>query len=258
MTSAEIYEHHLVPAILAQWTGKVLDAAGIGPGLRVADIACGTGVVARAAAVRVGCAELVVGVDPNEARLEVARNAAPDISWCCAYAERLPFADESFDAVVSQFGLMFFEDQPAGIQEMMRILRPGGRLVLTVWDALERSPGFTAEVALLQRVCGAECAAGSRVPFSLADTRLLRNLFSTAGVPSITISTHAGTAHFPSIRAWIHAHLMGRTLPANIGHQLYTRLLEEAERELAAFAAIDGSASFETPAHVIVTRKSSG
>jgi len=110
-------------------------------------------------------------------------------------------------------------------------------------------------VKLLQRICGDECAAGSRVPFSLADTRLLRALFRAAGVPSITIRTHMGKAQFPSIRAWIHAHLMGRTLPANVEHRLYTRLLDEAERELAAFVAIDGSASFETPAHVIVTRK---
>jgi SAM-dependent methyltransferase len=255
LNAAEIYDRHLVPAILAQWTEKVLDAGAIGRAARVADIACGTGVLARAAASRVGADELVVGVDPNEDRLEVARNASPNIAWHRAYAENLPFADESFDAVVSQFGLMFFDDKPAGIREMMRTLRPGGRLVFTVWDAIERSPGFAAEVTLLQRICGSAFAEGSRVPFSLADTDLLRTLFRKAGIASIEVSTHIGNVHFPSIRLWVFAHLMGRTLAANIGHRQYAQLIDAAERDLAAFAASDGTVSFAAQAHVVVVHK---
>ena len=125
---AEVYEEFFVPALFQQWGSVVADAAGIGPGQRVLDVACGTGVLACVAADRVGLGEMVVGLDPNEEMLAVARRKSARIEWRDGQAESLPFPNESFDAVVSQFGFMFFQDQRAALREMMRVLQPGGRL----------------------------------------------------------------------------------------------------------------------------------
>ena len=79
-------------------------------------------------------------------------------TWRHGRAEELPFDDHTFDAVISQFGLMFFEDRQAAIREMFRVLRPGGRLAVAVWDSLENTPGYLAVTELLQRLFGAEAA----------------------------------------------------------------------------------------------------
>jgi ubiquinone/menaquinone biosynthesis C-methylase UbiE len=98
----------------------------------VLDVACGTGVVAREAARRVGPAGAVAGLDRNEGMLAVARRMAPGIAWRHGLAEALPFPDGAFDAVICQFGLMFFEDRGKALGEMWRALRPGGRLAVAV------------------------------------------------------------------------------------------------------------------------------
>jgi SAM-dependent methyltransferase len=90
--------------------------------------------------------------------LAVARRKYPSIDWRDGRAESLPFADARFDAVLSQFGLMFFVDKVAALREMRRVLRPRGRLAVAVWDALEQSPGYAAFAALLQRLFGAATA----------------------------------------------------------------------------------------------------
>ncbi len=155
--AAEVYDEFFIPALFQQWPRRVADAAGIQPGQRVLDVACGTGVLARHVADRFG-PRSVVGLDVNEGMLAVARRAAPEIDWRQGRAEALPFADASFDVVVSQFGLMFFADQQAAISEMARVSGPAGRLAVAVWDRLERTPGYAAVTALLERLFGADIA----------------------------------------------------------------------------------------------------
>jgi len=119
-SAAEVYEEFFVPALFQEWASRVTDAAGLRAGQRVLDVACGTGVLARAAAERVGPAGAVVGLDVNDGMLGVARRRAPQLEWRPGRAEALPFEDRSFDAVVSQFGLMFFEDRAAALAEAIR------------------------------------------------------------------------------------------------------------------------------------------
>src|SRR5688500_16775452 len=123
-SAAEIYESFFVPALFQEWAGRVADTAHIQLGQRVLDVACGTGVLARAAADRAGAGGSVTGLDINEGMLAVAAQKAPHIDWRQGQAEALPFEDGTFDAVVSQFGLMFFDDRAAAIREMRRVLRP--------------------------------------------------------------------------------------------------------------------------------------
>ena len=261
---SEVYQRHLVPALFQPWTRPMLEAANVGEGMRIADIACCTGAVARAAACRVGARGFVAAVDANEGMLRVARSRTPvvlgdgqaTIAWEHAQPQRLPFADASFDAVVCQFGLMSFQDRAAAIREMQRILRPGGRMVLTVWDTVELSPGFSAELQLLRRTCSPDVAAACAVAYSLGEPTLLRALFRQAGIPRVSITTRESTVGFPSIRFWIYARIKGSTLAARIQHAQFAQLLEAADRELADFAAPDGTVAFSAAGHLIVVNKS--
>lgn len=138
------------------------------------EVACGTGVLARELARRVCPKSSAVGLDLNADMLSVARSSAPEIEWCEASAEVMPFSDATFDSVLSQFGLMFFADRPAAIREMTRVLRPGGTIVIAVWDGLDNTPGYAAMTALLQHLFGDQTANALRAPYALGDINALR------------------------------------------------------------------------------------
>ena len=138
-SAPETYQRALVPAIFAPWVIHVVDLADPRPGDRVLDVACGTGVVARAAASRVGSAGAVTGIDLNRGMLTVAKSvpgsdqppSAP-IHWHEGTADNLPFPSSAFDIVYCQLGLQFFPDRPAALREMHRVLVSGGKLGLMV------------------------------------------------------------------------------------------------------------------------------
>jgi ubiquinone/menaquinone biosynthesis C-methylase UbiE len=253
--AAEIYEAFFLPALFREWAPRVAEAARLAPGDKVLDVACGTGVLANEAARRVGPGGSVAGLDRNEGMLAVARRKAAGIDWRQGLAEKLPFADGSFDAVVSQFGLMFFEDRVAALKEMGRVLRPGGRLAVAVWDALDRSPGYAAMAALLQRLFGERIANELRAPFVLGNTKALRALFEEAGITRVEIRTLDGTARFPSIESWVHTDVKGWTLADLIDEAQYQTLLQEAKRELQRYAQPDGTVTFAAPAHIVTATK---
>lgn len=169
IAGARAYEALHVPALFTQWCGHVLNAADVQPGDRVLDVACGTGILAREAALRVGESGTVAGVDPGRGMLAVAKELGPGIEWKEDTAESLPYPDASFDAVVSQFGLMFFSDRGQALSEMLRVLKPGGRLAVAVWERLENSEAYPIEVALLERLAGKAAADALRAPFVLGD-----------------------------------------------------------------------------------------
>lgn len=128
-SAAEVYEQFLVPALFAEWPPHVLAAAGVQAGDRVLEVACGTGILARAAENIVGPSGTVVGVDINEGMLAVARTKSSTIDWKAGAAEALPFEAASFDRVVSQFGLMFFQDPRKALAEMRRVTVRAARSV---------------------------------------------------------------------------------------------------------------------------------
>jgi len=253
--AADIYQTFFVPALFAEWAPRVVDAAEIGPGQRVLDVACGTGVAACEAAGRVGPDGSVTGLDRNADMLAVAGRIAPAIDWRLGMAEALPFDDAVFDAVVSQFGLMFFDDRAAALKEMMRVLKPDGRLVVAVWDTLENSPGYAAVTVLLEGLFGTHVADAMRAPFVLGETDRLRALFESAGITDAQISSREGTARFASIEAWVHTDVKGWTLADIIDDAQYERLLAEAQRDLARFCRDDGRVAFAAPAHLVTSVK---
>jgi ubiquinone/menaquinone biosynthesis C-methylase UbiE len=254
--AAEVYEQFFVPALFQAWSSQVAEAAHIQPGQRVLDVACGTGVLARAVAERVGPEGVVVGLDVNEGMLAVARRKAPQLEWRPGIAESLPFERDSFDAVVSQFGLMFFEDRWAAIKEMIRVLRPGGRLAVAVWDSLENTPGYAAMTDLLQRLFGDEAANALRAPYNLGDPAKLRTLFAEAGLSQARVSTYPGEARFPSIEAWVTTDVKGWTLADMINEAQFQQLLTEAKQFLQDFVTSQATVTFSAPAHIVTAVKS--
>ena len=254
-SAAEVYEEFFVPALFQEWAARVADAAQLAPGQKALDVACGTGVLAREATRRVQPGGAVVGLDRNEGMLAVARRKAPAIDWRLGMAEALPFADGAFDAVVSQFGLMFFEDRRAALSEMWRVLRPGGRLAVAVWDTLDHTPGYAAMTALLQRLFGDRVADALRAPFALGDPDALRTLFTEADIAEIEIHTSDGTARFPSIESWVHTDVKGWTLADLIDDAQYDELRRTAETELTSYVQRDGTVAFRSPAHIVRAKK---
>lgn len=253
IAAATAYEELFVPALFRPWSRRVLDSAGVHLGDRVLDVACGTGILAREAVARVGPSGTVVGLDLAEGMLAVAEQLAPEIDWRQGSAEALPFPDESFDVVVSQFGLMFFADRVKALREMIRVLVPGGRMAVAVWDLLDRIPAFAEEVAVIERLAGFEAAAPLRSPFVLGDTGELKALAEEAGIASIEIRTYEEEGRFPSIRSLVEADvkgwlpIMGVVLPED----KIAQILDEADQKLSGYAQSDGQMVFDMSAHII-------
>ena len=257
--AARAYETIMVPALFREWAEPILDAAEVQADQRVLDVACGTGVLARAASERVGPGGgAVVGLDSSQGMLAVAGELTSAVEWHIGAAEAAPFPNNSFDAVVCQFGLMFF-DRAAAIREMLRVLKPGGALALAVWDALENSPAYAIEVSILEKLAGAEAANALRAPFVLGDPAETSGLLQEAGVASPTVLSRTGTAKFPSVRVMVEADLRGwlPVMGVHLTEQQIGQVVAEAENELAEFVTGSGEIVFDSPAHILSGRKSS-
>jgi SAM-dependent methyltransferase len=204
---ASIYETHLVSAIFEPLARIIIEHALPTPGEFVLDAACGTGIVARLIAPRIEPSGRIVGLDYDPMMVEMARGLAPDIEWRQGDLQGLPFSDETYDLVTCQQGLQYLPDPGAGLREIRRVLRPGGRVVLATWSDLEKSPGHVMLFQALETAIGAE---RTRPPgWALADeTRLLELVFK-AGFVTATTTTALLQTKYPSARAFVEIVLEG-------------------------------------------------
>jgi SAM-dependent methyltransferase len=219
-SAAEVYERELVPAIFGPWAPRVVALAAPAAGERALDVACGTGVVARLVAERVGREGQVAGLDLNPGMLAVASGlptAGAPTGWVQASAVRMPFPDRSFEVVCCQLGLQYFPDRPAALAEMARVLAPGGRLAVMVWRSIDHSPGFAALAEALDRHIGPEAGATMRAPFALGDEAALRGLVEGAGFRDVRVDREAGAVRFGSVRELVIAQGAGSPLAGPIG-----------------------------------------
>ncbi len=256
--TAAAYEELLVPALFRQWADQLANTAEIDETSSVLDVACGTGVLARAVASREGFTGSVTGLDPNPGMLAVARRSAPDIDWRRGTAEALPFPDETFDIVVSQFGLMLFTSPRAALQEMSRVLRSGGDLLVAVFDSLGTMPAYEAMADVFERSVGRSVGEALRFPFSMGDTEELYSLFLTSGVPNPVITTHRGTARFSSPRHMVLSDVRGWFPFAGIqlADETIESVVNEAESALRPFRTSRGTVRFDVSVHIVRARKS--
>jgi len=240
-TAPEIYAEHLVPAVFAPWAPVLLDAAAVGIGHTVLDVACGTGVVAAAAAEQVGPSGAVTGVDINPGMIAVAARTQ-GVRWAQADAARLPFPDGGFDRVLCQAGLQFVPDRLGALREMRRVLRPGGRVALLVWRALHHSPGFAALADALQTVVGPEAAAVMRAPFVFGDDpRPLVTLLDSAGFGDVDVQARAGTVRFASVEAFVRCQRAASPLAAHVDVRHVPDLIAYVEARAAAEFPIEAA-----------------
>jgi ubiquinone/menaquinone biosynthesis C-methylase UbiE len=255
-SAAEVYDQQFVPALFRQWGNIIKDVANVVEGNTVLDVACGTGVLAQAAQGAVGERGRVVGLDVNTEMLDVARRKSTVIDWREGLAEDLPFADETFDRVVSQFGLMFFEDKPRALHEAFRTLRRGGRMAFAVCDALDHSPGYAVFAELLHRLFGHEVAEAFRAPFSLGDPSVLTSHALKGGVQSPEVTRIDGSVRFDSILDLVHTErACAWTLGGLLDTDQFDRLLVASQESLDAFLTRDGRLEFTMPTLVLTADK---
>ena len=177
-------------AVFAVFNDPILDGARVGPGARVLDIGCGCGASTLAAAARGARA---LGVDLSSAMLAhaaelAARRGQAGARFLQAAAQRHPFEEGGFDAVISRFGVMFFDDPAAAFRNIAAALRPGGRMSFTCLQRPERNPHITFPAQVLaEELPGAPAPQVPAAPFSMADSGLVRGLLEEAGFREVTI-----------------------------------------------------------------------
>jgi ubiquinone/menaquinone biosynthesis C-methylase UbiE len=156
--AAPFWEKHreMIRAMFEPVSQALMEEALIGEGQRVLDVATGPGEPALSVAAHVGASGEVVGVDPIAGMVAAARRAAEragfrNARFEVASADQLAFPSDSFDAVISRFGAMFFPAPVEGLREMLRVLKPGRKMALAVWAAVENNPFFHVVSGVLDR-----------------------------------------------------------------------------------------------------------
>jgi len=247
IAGARAYEALFVPSLIGPYAPIVADAAGIRPGDRVLDVACGTGVVTREALRRVGSAGHVSGLDANAGMLAVAREQGGEIAWHEGRAESLPFPDAAFDAVVCNFGVLHLGRPERAAAEAARVTAPGGRIALTVWDvpAKARLIGvFVDAMAAARAAPPADLPVGPPF-FRFSDEAEFAALLTGAGYRDVAVATVAFLHPVPSAEALWDGLLGGtvRTGPSILGQppEVRAAIRSAFDRLVAEHAAPDGA-----------------
>jgi len=242
------YERYLVPLIFEPYARDIsAQVAQLNPG-SVLELAAGTGVVTRHLAQQLPPNVSIVATDLNQPMLDEAARVgtARPVEWRQADAMQLPFADQSFDVVVCQFGVMFFPDKAKAFAEAKRVLRPGGHLVFNVWDRIERSD-------MIWTMCGAmdEIFPDNpprfmhRGPHGYADQDLIAADLTRGGLPRNEIAVVAHPSRAPSPRDPALAYCHGTPLRTEIESKGPTALADATEASTAALAKQFGPGPIE-------------
>ena len=230
-SAPEAYEKYFVPAIGGPFAHDLITDAALRPGERVLDVCCGTGIVSRLAAERVGPSGSVAALDLNPAMLGVARSVpappAPPIRWYESTAESMPLPDGAFDVVLCQLGLQFIDDKPAALREMHRVAAKGGRVLVSVPTPTEF--WGVPDAAFASRVPGA--AEFVRAVFSLNDPAEVERLFRGAGFHDVAVRLYAKTLRLPAARDFLWQYVQCTPLAGQLAEADHA-LLEAIEREV--------------------------
>jgi len=250
--AAEMYESTFVPALFGAWAQRLVDTVAPAPGASVLDVACGTGVVARTAAGRVAPSGTVVGVDRNEAMLAVARRLRPDLGWQQGDAGALPFDAGSFDLVLSQAGLMFFDDRVAALREMGRVAGAGGRVAVQLPGRLSGSPGYVALTEVVARHAGPDVLDLLGAYFAVGDPDQLGGLFRAAGLRIDRFDTWLGATRLDSIDTFLAVELL--PIAERVDPAVRDRIVADCRHALAGFIDPAGAIAAPIEVHLITAR----
>jgi ubiquinone/menaquinone biosynthesis C-methylase UbiE len=217
-------------------TEAVVEAAHIVPGLRVLDIACGSGEPAISISTQLRDSGTVTALDQAAAPLEVARERArahglDNVEFLQCDVHVLPFADESFDRVTSRMGVMFFADLAGALAEVHRVLRPGGRAALIAWGPMEQ-PYFETTIGTLRRLHPElEVPTGARGMFKFGEAETLGRALREAGFRAVEEELRRLPWDWHGSPEEVWEYFRSVTVP-------FRPLLEKVENDLEACGAV--------------------
>jgi len=253
-----------IPAVYEQYLGSLLfqpfaeDLAarlrGIARG-RILETAAGTGIVTRMLAKTLPPEVEIMATDLNQAMLDLAQTKlqAPNVTWRQADAQTLPFEDGFCDAVVCQFGVMFFPDKQGAYREALRVLKPDGVFLFNVWDSLDANQ--------MSRVVSDQAIALfpddpprfiERTPFGYFHEDAIRGELQRAGFKTVTIERVEKTSQAPSARHAAMGLVQGTPLRAELETRAPGRLDEITDKAAAALVDRFGNGGFENRMRALV------
>ena len=255
--AAEAYEAYLVPVIFEAHAQRLIEAAGVQAGDRVLDAACGTGVVSRAAAQRVGPTGVVTAVDLNPDMLATAQivgaDVTPAIEFHQADVVALPFDDEQFDVTLCQEAMQFFSDRVSALKEMRRVTTSGGRLAFCSFRSLGHHPVYEIFARVLGEFAGPDAATMMSSPFALGDLEELRSCARDAGWDDVQVRISVGSERFPSVDEMVRQEAASSPLAAALADMPTDRqvaMVAALERDLAPWVD-DGGVAFHNETHIV-------
>ena len=198
-----LYDQYLGPLIFEPYALDLAERVAALGAKRVLETAAGTGIVSRAMARRLPGDCAILATDLNQPMLDhaVSQTKAVNVTYGQADAQALPFEDSAFDAVVCQFGFMFFPDKAAALAQVRRVLKPGGKFLFNVWDRLEANEFPHVTVTALNALYpDSPPQFLSRTPYGFNDKAVLEKLVREAGFARVEIETMAKTSRAPSSR----------------------------------------------------------
>jgi ubiquinone/menaquinone biosynthesis C-methylase UbiE len=184
----ENYDRYLGPTLFEPYAADLVTRVDVTDGGAVLEIACGTGIVTRRLRDRLPALTKLVATDLNEAMMNHASRKFRDderVEWKQADATDLPFSDQSFDAVICQFGLMFVPDKVQAMREVQRVLKPGGKFLFSVWDAIERNDFPRIAHETISKFFDDNPPDFYQIPFSLHDRTAIESMLTEAGFKGI-------------------------------------------------------------------------
>lgn len=257
----QIYEQYLVPLLFEPYAADLISRLRSRDLSRVLEVAAGTGVVTRALAAALDDSVSIVATDLNQAMLDQAARVgtARAVEWRQADAMHLPFPDASFDAVICQFGVMFFPDKPQAFAEARRVLRPGGVFIFNVWDRIEENEFADTVTTALASVFPRDPPRFLiRIPSGYHDRATIEQDLVKGGFTSVPeVATVAARSRAESAAVVAMAYCQGTPLRSEIEARDANRLGEATDIAAAALAQRFGSGAVDgkIQAHVIVIER---
>ena len=254
--TALAYDKLLVPALFQPLAKIIAKEIKLTPGSRILDVGCGTGALIQELISQSSSAH-VEGVDANPGMLAIARQNLPSVSFHEGAAESLPFGNSDFDAVVSQFALMLFEDRERSLKEMWRVLKPGGQLVVAVFDEITNNKAYAKIANCYENIVGPDIANALRIPFSMGNAEELKNLVQSTTFTPVELKTAITTAQFKSATHLAQSDIQGWFPFAGlqVSNAKRDAIIVELESEFEKQLISDGSIAFEVAAHIATASK---